>query len=209
MKVEFKPDFPVTDDACKKATGKTLKQWITEIDKSGNAEKGRRETISWLYEQMGGGKDVWWPTTVWVEFEKSKGVVNKKDGRAEGYNICVTKTIAAPVADVYKAWVDGKSLKKWFGEGVDAKVKDGGAFKDEGGHSGEYLRVRENKDLRFTWNHATAEAPTQVDVAFADKGKGKTGITLNHQRIQNRAEADGLRNAWGAAFDSLKVMLEG
>ncbi len=45
-------------------------------------------------------------------------------------------------------------------------------------------------------------------VTFADKGKGKTLVTLMHNRIQNRTEADGLRAAWGAAFDKLKQMLE-
>ena len=47
-----------------------------------------------------------------------------------------------------------------------------------------------------------------VDVTFQDKGKGKTGLMLNHHRIQNRPEADGLRAAWSAAFDRLKAMLE-
>ncbi len=206
MKVAYKSDHPVTDAACKKATGKTLKQWIAELDKRGGTDQKRRDAINWLYDQM--GKDMWWSTTAWVEFERSHGVVNKKDGLAEGYNICVTKTIVAPVADVYRAWTGAAPLKKWYGSGMKAKVSDGGAFEDEGGNSGEYLRVRADKDLRFTWNHAKAEASTRVDVAFADKGKGKTGITLNHQRIQNRGEADGLRNAWGAAFEKLKELLE-
>ena len=45
--------------------------------------------------------------------------------------------------------------------------------------------------------------------SLADKGKGRTGITLTHNRIQTRAEADGLRAAWGTAFDRLKSVLEG
>lgn len=60
----------------------------------------------------------------------------------------------------------------------------------------------------MTFSHADAAAPTLVDVTIADKGKGKTGLTLMHQRIQNRPEADGLRNAWSQAFDRLKLHLE-
>ncbi len=204
MQVVFKPDQPVTDAACKKATGKTLKQWFSQLDKRDGAK--RRESVYWLYEKQ--GVDAWWATTVFVEFERSTGIVTKTDGRIEGFNICVTKTVAAPVKDAYRAWVDAKALKAWYGKGMSAKVKEDGAFKDEGGNSGQYLRVRENKDLRFTWQHAKAEAPSRVDVTFADKGKGKTLVTLMHNRIQNRAEADGLRAAWGAAFDKLKQMLE-
>lgn len=204
MQVEFKSDQPVTDAACKKATAKTLKQWFAELDKRDSAK--RRESVNWLYNDQ--GVDVWWATTIFVEYERSNGIVNKKDGRIEGYNICVTKTVAAPVKDAYRAWVDAKVLSTWYAKGVSAKVANNGEFKDKGGNSGTFLRVRENKDLRFTWQHAKSEGPTQVDVTFADKGKGKTLITLMHNRIQNRPEADGLRAAWGAAFDRLKQTLE-
>ncbi len=152
-------------------------------------------------------KDAWWSTTVWVEYERAKGIVNKKDGRIEGYNICVTKTVAASVANVYSAFTMSAQLSKWFGAGVTAQAKVGGQFQDKDGNSGEFLRVRPNKELRFTWTGGNADT-TQVDVAFADKGKGKTGITLTHNRIQTRAEADGLRAAWGLAFDRLKSQLE-
>jgi hypothetical protein len=45
-------------------------------------------------------------------------------------------------------------------------------------------------------------------VLFADKGKGKTGITLNHTRIQARRDADELRAGWSAALEQLKRHLE-
>ncbi|MBL8230120.1 MAG: SRPBCC domain-containing protein, partial [Bryobacterales bacterium] len=47
-----------------------------------------------------------------------------------------------------------------------------------------------------------------VDVVFQAKGT-KTGVIVTHDRIQTRAEADGLRRAWGEALDRLKQMLEG
>ena len=206
MKIDYQPDFPVTDAACRQATGKTLQEWYDALDQRGGTSQKRRDAIDWLHVEM--NKDMWWCTTAWVEYERAKGIVNKKDGLIEGYNICVTKTIAAPLADVCAAFVDPNQLAKWFGNGAKADVRDGGTFADKDGNHGEYLRVREHKDLRFTWMSEQATSPTQVDVAFADKGKGKTGITLNHNRIQTRTEADGLRKAWGAAFDKLKELLE-
>lgn len=47
-----------------------------------------------------------------------------------------------------------------------------------------------------------------LEILFADKGKGKTGITLNHTRIQERRAADRLRAGWSACFDALKALLE-
>ena len=68
--------------------------------------------------------------------------------------------------------------------------------------------MRKNKDLRFTWENPAHTGGTIVDVAFQDKGKGKTLVTVTHDRIQTRAEADGLREGWGQALDRLKARLE-
>ena len=84
-----------------------------------------------------------------------------------------------------------------------------GDFKYKDGDSGKFLRVRSNKDLRLTFEHTGLSATTLVDVQFQDKGKGKTGLLVNHTRIQARAEADGLRAAWAAALDQLKRICEG
>jgi uncharacterized protein YndB with AHSA1/START domain len=70
------------------------------------------------------------------------------------------------------------------------------------------LRVRPNKDLRLSFENPLFSAPTQVDVQFQDKGKGKTGLLVNHTRIQTRAEADALRTAWAQALDRLKAICE-
>ncbi|MBX3110377.1 MAG: SRPBCC domain-containing protein [Fimbriimonadaceae bacterium] len=203
MDVTLQSDFPVTDAAAQAATGKTLTEWFATLDDRGTSD-GRREVIQWLYDQTGRGKDVWWPTTVWVEYERAKGVVNKKDCLGEGYNICVTKTVVATPDAVYQAFTDAP-LCGWLG--CDGAT-EGGAYRDSGGNTGTWLRLRPGKDVRIAWRTKGVEHGTQVDAAFADKGGGKTGITLTHARIQSREEADGLRAAWGAAFDRLKAQLE-
>ena len=108
MKIAYQSDFPVTDTACQQATGKTLKQWYDALDQRGGTTQKRRDAINWLHAEM--NKDVWWCTTAWVEYERAKGIVNKKDGLIEGYNICVTKTIAAPLPEVYAAFTDASLL---------------------------------------------------------------------------------------------------
>jgi len=186
MQVDLVSDFPVTDEACKATTGKTFGQWIATIDARGIG-KGRREVIQWLYDETGRGKDVWWATTIWVEYERSKGVVVKKDGLAEGYNICVTKSVSAPVAAAFSA----------FSSVVESC-----------GNAAVLLRVREDKDLRFSWQTSGVPDKTLVDVTFLDSGKGKTAIAIMHTRIQTRAESDGLRNAWTKVLNDLKARVE-
>ncbi len=205
MKSTLKSDHPVTNEAAKAATGKTLDQWFAILDKMDGLKQGRRAINNHLYEQK---IDPWWCSTIAVEYEKHHDV-RKKDGLFEGYFVCATKTIAAPPADVFKAWSTGAELSKWFGSGAKADVKDGGAFETRDGDMGTFLRVRQNKDIRMSFENKAFSAPTQVDVQFQDKGKGKTGLLVNHTRIQTRAEADGLRAAWAEALDHLKSVCEG
>lgn len=199
MRIDLTPDFPVTDEACQAATGRTITQWIEALEGQGAACKTRRDAISWLVSQM--EKEFWWPTTIWVEMERRKGIV-KKDGRGEGYNICSTKTVSAPVSAVYAAFATPGELS-WLGGAVESDH----SIKSSEGHVGTATRVRQDKDLRYVWQTKGSPDPTEVDVMLAEKA-GKTGITLSHSRIQTRDEADGLRRAWGEALTKLKQQLE-
>jgi uncharacterized protein YndB with AHSA1/START domain len=206
MKVNVQSDQPVTDEACKAATGKTLAEWFAILDSRGGPAQGRREINNYLFGEC--KVDQWWSPTIAVEYENSKGLA-EKDGLKKGYFICSTKTVNAPLEKVYASWASAEGLGKWFGGGVKASVVDGGSFEDADGSKGSYKRVRENKDLRFTWEGSGVTPGSIVDVQFQDKGNGKTGLLVNHDRIQTRADADGLRNAWGEALARLKSVLEG
>lgn len=203
MQIENKPDFPVTDEACKAATGRTLKEWFKELDKIDGVKQGRRASVQHMYSIKA---DPWWPTTVYVEYERHKGVV-KKDGLAEGYTICATKTINAPVEKVYKAWTDPKTFAQVFGDDAKQDVKEGGMLTCQAGTKATFTRVRPNKDLRFTWEHKGITAPVTVDVQFQDN-KGKCLMNVMPSRVQTRDEADGLRRAWGEMLTKLKAVCE-
>lgn len=145
-------------------------------------------------------------TTIVVEYERERGQ-REKDGRPTGYSICSTKTIVAPLDVVYSAFGDATLLDRWLGPGTRVDFRDGGILETGDGDSATILRIRPGKDLRLAWNGPIAPE-SAVEVLFADKGSGKTGITLNHTRIQARRESDRARAAWAAALDSLKKALE-
>ena len=204
MKVINAPDVEVNDDNCKAATGKTLAEWFDLLDKNDGLKIGRRASTMLM---IGEKHDLWWPTTIYVEYEKHHGVV-KKDGLAEGYSICCTKNINAPVEKVYSVWTDPMMFAEMFGDGGKQELSEGGEFSCDAGCKGKFLRIRPNKDLRFTWEHPGATSPMQVDVMFQDN-KGKCLMNVMTARIQTRGETDGLRNAWSEALARLKNMSEG
>lgn len=203
MKIPPTDTPALTDASAKEATGKPLKQWFTELGKLG--AKNRREMTQYLYSDC--KLPEWWAVTLVVEYEKASGQ-QEKDGKPKGYSICATKTIAAPLGDVFAAFGDPKQLDRWLGPKTKGKFADGATLENADGDKLVIQRIRAGKDLRMTWEHPKRATGSQVEVLFADKGKGKTGITLNHTRIQDRAQADELRAGWGAAFDALKALLE-
>jgi uncharacterized protein YndB with AHSA1/START domain len=204
VKVVVESDYPVTDEACKAATGRTIQDWFAEIDSLGGPSVGRKGVNDHLYGNL--KVDMWWVATINNLYEAHKGVI-EKDGRGKGFNICVTKTISAPLDKVYEAWTDPAALSKWFGANTQATVADGGTYTNDDGDTGAFKRVRRGKDLRFTWENP-AHQPSMVDVTFTDKGNGKTYLLVNLDRVQTRSEADGLRHGWGSAVDKLKTLLE-
>ena len=61
MKFKIASDHPVTNEAAKVATGKTLDQWYRDLDAWDGLKKGRRNINNYLYEQK---IDPWWCTTI-------------------------------------------------------------------------------------------------------------------------------------------------
>lgn len=209
MKVENQPDYAFTEQECKAKTGKTPAEWFTALDGIDGLKIGRRESISRMFEEAQASmtpESTWWFTTLYVEYEKARDV-RKKDGLFEGFSICCTKNISAPVEKVYAVWTDPQSFAEMFGDGGQQDLTEGGSLSCEAGCKGTFTRVRPNKDLRFTWNHPGASTEMVVDVMFQD-AKGKCLMNVMTSRIQTRAEADGLRRAWADALGRLKTLAE-
>ncbi len=203
MKVSNASEHPVTDESCRTATGRALSEWFAFLDSIGGLKKGRRAS---MMEMWTPGTDSWWATTIYVEYEAHHGV-RKKDGLPEGYSICATKSINAEPAKVFATWADPASFAKMFGDNARQELREGAGLSCDAGCKGTYTRIRENKDLRFTWEHPGCTSPMLVDVTFQEN-KGKTVINVMTSRIQSRAESDGLRIAWSDALSRLKVLAE-
>src|SRR5687767_14890636 len=125
MEVRLESQFPLTDDSIKAATGRTWQEWFDYLDARGGPAQGRRAINNHLYADLKG--DMWWCSTINRRYEAANGVV-ERDGRSKGYNVCSTKTIAAPLETAYAAWMNAASLNQWFGSGCRANVVDGGEF---------------------------------------------------------------------------------
>lgn len=114
----------------------------------------------------------------------------------------MTKALTVSHEAAINEFADG-SLR--LDEGV--KVAEGAEFDAGDGHKGTFRKVTPGKAIRFTWtgpNHSPGEIIEIKRTVTA----GKTSVMINHDRIQTRAAADGMRGAWAAVLNTLKARLQ-
>ncbi len=145
---------------------------------------GRKAIGDFLFKEM--KVDAWWVTTLAVEFEAARHI-RAKDGRPAGYNICVTKSIAAPPERIF-ALLESTA---WAGSGTQVV----------------FAKLAPPKSARFTLQGPQHPAGETVEIKLSPAG-AKSSLVLNHERIQDRGRADGLREAWSEILQAWKTQLE-
>jgi uncharacterized protein YndB with AHSA1/START domain len=142
------------------------------------------------------------------------------------------RTIPAPPAEVYRAWLDPDLLRRWLAPGglevtraeVDERV--GGRFRiwqadagaDAGGFECELLELVPDRRIVYRWGFV---GPQRTDgpaydslltVTLADAPGGTTALTLVHERLDELAAAmpqvaDNVEPGWASALDKLSELL--
>lgn len=202
MKIELRSDKPL--DAIHAETGRSLDEWFALLDAFGGPGKGRREIGNHLLSTY--RIDPWWVATLNIEYEAHHGL-REKDGKPKGYMVCATKSIKAPAQACFDAFASAKALDGWLGSGHVLDFRDGGELRNGDGNLATLRRINPGKTIKLVWQQADAAAGTPVEVKFEPVG-AKTTVMVTHDRLQTRADADGLRRAWGGALDRLKGQLE-
>lgn len=204
MKIRCQPEHPFDEAATRAATGRSLGEWFSYLDAFDALAKGRREVGNHLAGEL--KIDPWWATTINNEYEAAHGV-REKDGRLKGYTICATKSVKASAETCSAAFASADQLDRWLGPGHQLDFRDGGSLSNADGNRAEIRKINPGKTIRLIWQQADAAPDTPVEVKFATSA-GKTTVMITHERLQTRAEADGLRAAWGEALTQLKQLLE-
>jgi uncharacterized protein YndB with AHSA1/START domain len=144
--------------------------------------------------------------------------------------LVLTRTIDAPRAKVFRAWIDPELLKQWFAPlpyttpVAELDVRPGGAnrivMRDPQGNDlpnrGVYLEVVPNERLVFTDAYTDAWQPSPkpfmtVILTFEDVGGSKTRYTarVRHWTVADREahENMGFHKGWGHCTDQLAALV--
>mgnify|MGYP001579581977 CR=1 FL=1 len=173
----------ISNEAVKAKTGKTWAEWFAILDAAGAKKMSHKEIVAVLGEEQGVGG--WWQQMLTVGYEQARGL-REKHQKPEGYQVSASKTMAAPVEALFKAWHDARARKKWLAEPMAIS------------------KATPGKSLRLKWG----DDRTSVDVNLYIKGEAKTQVTVQHSKLKNAREAAAMKKFWGGALNSLKVILE-
>lgn len=172
----------MSDEAVEAKTGKNWSRWFKHLDAAGAKKMTHQEIVAHLREKH----DVrsWWQQMVAVTYEQARGL-REVGEKPSGYEISVSRTIAAPVSRCFKAWTDEKIRKKWLPANLTIR------------------KATPNKSVRITWEDGT----TSVNVGFYPK-VDKCQVAAQHSKLKDAKAAAKMKKFWTEALDNLKQMLE-
>lgn len=173
----------INDTALKEKTGKTSAEWFKLLDSINATEKTHTEIAAYLCKQFGMDK-AWYFQMITNAYEVACGL-RKKHQKPDGYEISISKTIAAPVTKAYTAWTEPKKRGTWLAD-TDFTI----------------TTATPNKSLRITRSDNT-----RLSVEFYDKGADKCQVVVQHQKLSSAKQAEQMKSYWKQQLENLAAYL--
>jgi len=172
-----------SDSTIKTKTGCTWERWVHALDQHGAEQMSHREIatlVNTKYKIPG-----WWSQTVTVGYERIKGLRARGQRRDGSYEATKSRTFNVPVTVLFDAWADAKMRRRWL-DGTKVKVRTATA----------------PKSMRLDWTDRSI-----IAVGFAAKGRSKSSVAVQHEKLPDRDTAERLKQYWSDRLDALGEVL--
>ena len=176
---------PRSSAGMRRATGRDRAEWFEVLDQWGAAGRPYREIADWLAAEHRLSK--WWAQKLIVEYEEARGLRDPGIRRDGTFEVGASKTVAAPVERLFAAFAEAKVRGRWL-PGVTVRDASG-----------------VGEPLRFDWK----DGASRVVASFTAGGKGKSQVSVQHQRLRDAKAAAEMKAFWRERLGALKVRLEG
>lgn len=173
-----------SSEAAVKATGKPWAEWMALLDEAGGREMNHKQLVD--HVALHEGVSYWWQQQVAVAYEKSRRLRETHE-MPDGYQISRSKTLAAPVVQVYEAWTDEAIRRRWL---PDLAL--------------EPRKAQTNKTARFGLNDGS-----NIEVRLVEKGTGKTAVTVRHNKISDANASEQWKTYWVEVLERLGEFVTG
>ncbi len=173
----------MSDASVHKRTGRTWAEWVAVLDSVQAADKPHRAIAAIVSSH---GAPEWWSQMVTVGYERIRGLREKGQRRDGGYEASRSRTYNVPIATLFDAFLSARKRSRWLPVRV--------AVRSSALH----------KRMRIEWDDKTV-----VQVAFLNKGKSKSTVAVQHQKLRDKSAATAMKTVWAEHFDKLGQMLGG
>jgi hypothetical protein len=174
----------MSDAAITRRTGRGWDDWFQLLDAWGGAARTHTEIARHVRDGL--GVDGWTSQSVAVGYERARGL-RAVHQTLRGFEVRVSKTVAASAEEVWAAFVEPTARKRWLEPGL----------------------LRSRSAAGTTGRSARFEVPsdgTRVNVAIQPKGEGRVSVAVNHERLADAADVAAHRAAWRARLDRLAAL---
>jgi hypothetical protein len=183
-----------------KATGHGLDHWFAVLDAFGATQKGHTATARHL--ALDHGVPGWHAQGITVNYERARGLraVNQT---TSGFQVSVSKTLAATVEDVMAVLRNPRRRKAWLSAQDAELARALAAGIEKPRRRGLHVKPGGLGSLRFPF------AGTSVEFSIAPKPKGGVTFVVAHTKLPDAAQVEERRAQWKSALGALKAQLEG
>jgi uncharacterized protein YndB with AHSA1/START domain len=167
-------DPGMTEASIAAGTGEGWDHWFRLLDAWGAAERTHTDIARFVREEH--EVDGWWAQAVTVGYERARGL-RARHQTTRGFEVSVSKTIAAPRDEVWTAFLEPRRRGRWLDAGDLGSRRRAGPV----GRS------------------ATFDVPsdgTRVAVAIDPRADGRSTVTITHEGLAGAKAVETQRAAW-------------
>ena len=175
-------DLGQTDANVRQNTGKGWRDWFRILDAWGAKERTHTDIVRYLMGEH--GVPGWWSQSITVGYERARGMRAKYQSVAGFFQVSVSKTFPIGVGKLFNAFAETPKRNRWLERGT-LKVR----------------KTLKNRSVRFDFRDGTS----RVVVSFDPKGRSKTTVAVQHERLPDARAVEEMRGMWK---DHLKRLAE-
>jgi len=175
------PDLPprvaepgMTEAAIDAGTGAGWDHWFRLLDGWGAVARSHTDIARYLREEH--GISGWWAQALTVGYERARGL-RAMHQTTRGFEVSVSRTVAAPPADVWGAFLEPRRRRRWI-------------------EAGELGRRRTAGPIGRSTTFDVPGDGTRVAVAIDPKGHDRAIVTVTHAGLADGGDVEVRRAAW-------------
>ncbi len=189
----------VNDEAARKKTGHGLDHWFAVLDAFGGTTKGHTASAAHLHKDH--GVPGWYAQGITVAYERERGLRDVNQSCTGSFQVSVSKTVPAPVAEVVDALRNPERRAAWLQDADPALVQAlDAAF------TGDKPREVKTKGDNYAW----LRFPWDGTVVIYINGKPKgASVVADNSDLPSPDLIEQRRAQWKVALAGLQRHLGG